>query len=167
MTFTKFTFCGIGERVQSVFGENEVTIRTHDSIRQKIGIMRCQDCLKLRHVFQQFNNRFCQFIVIKCVKLVNKHQRNICGGLIPIEESIQCACAAGSCFEKGQRYLCIEIQTLLTIGILSNNQIFFDARLMQKLFKFMQNSIIKDEIQIIRAVASVSDVSVLVKTAEP
>ena len=167
MPLAQFPGRGIRKRGESVFREDEVAVGAHDPVRQQICIMRSDDDLRICHLLQYHDDTLGKLIMIEDVKLVDEYERGVLGGFIPIEKCIERLCAAGSYTEKGKRRFGIEVQAAFPIGILLDGQVILYAGSVQKALKLLEGVRLKDKVIIIVTLGLITDVSVLIQTAEP
>ena len=105
--------------------------------------------------------------MIEGVKLVNEHERSVFGSFVPIEERIERLCAAGGHAEKGKRSFSIEVQAAFAVGIFLDGQILLHTGSVQKALELFEGGRLKNKVIIIVALGLVTDIPILIQTAEP
>lgn len=131
-----FPGCRIRKRRNLTISNHKAAVRPRNPVRQQINIVGRHHSLPGKIRNQILENFFCQFEMIKSVKLINKQECNPLFMLQPIIKQTQCTSTAGSGLRKRNLLSVIKIQLRIAVRILYSSQFNrYFPKFMQELFK--------------------------------
>lgn len=88
------------------------------------------------HLLKNCYDTFCKLKMIECIEFINKHEGYIFCCFVPVEESIQRTCSAGSNLEKRKRNIGIKIENSFPVHVSLYNKIILNTGSMKERLKF-------------------------------